>query len=125
MWWLFIYTHVHVYMYVYIYMNVRTCTYVDERQKKTDFYVQNDDNDDNNDNEDDYNDVNSPMMFQKWSPECSFVYPPCSLGRNDDVYLKKIITRGVTKSNPTQKCRPAKGIRESTYKWWKIRIIPG
>jgi hypothetical protein len=32
---------------------------------------------------------------------------------NYDVYLKKITTR-VIKSNPTQKCRPAKGIREST-----------
>jgi hypothetical protein len=25
-------------------------------------------------------------------------------------YLKKITTRGFTKSNPAQKCRPAKGI---------------
>jgi hypothetical protein len=29
---------------------------------------------------------------------------------DDDDYLEKITTRGVTKSNPTQKCRPAKGI---------------
>jgi hypothetical protein len=29
---------------------------------------------------------------------------------DDDVYIKKITTRCVTKSNPTQKCRPAKGI---------------
>jgi hypothetical protein len=29
---------------------------------------------------------------------------------DDDVYLEKITTRGVTKFNPTQKCRPAKGI---------------
>jgi hypothetical protein len=35
---------------------------------------------------------------------------------DDDVYLNKNYNEGVTKSNPTQKCRPAKGIRESTYK---------
>jgi hypothetical protein len=29
---------------------------------------------------------------------------------DDDVYLKKITTSSATKSNPTQKCRPAKGI---------------
>jgi hypothetical protein len=29
---------------------------------------------------------------------------------DDDVYLKKIITRGITKYHPIQKCRPAKGI---------------
>jgi hypothetical protein len=29
---------------------------------------------------------------------------------DDDVYLKKVTTSGVTKFNPTQKCRPAKGI---------------
>jgi hypothetical protein len=36
----------------------------------------------------------------------------CIIGQDDDddVYLKKITTRGVTKYNPTQKCRPAKGI---------------
>jgi hypothetical protein len=34
----------------------------------------------------------------------------------DDVYFKKLQREGVTKSNPTQKMRPAKGIRESTYK---------
>jgi hypothetical protein len=30
--------------------------------------------------------------------------------------LKKDYNEGVTKSNPIQKCRPPKGIRESTYK---------
>jgi hypothetical protein len=29
---------------------------------------------------------------------------------DDDVYLKKDYNKGVTKYNPTQKCRPAKGI---------------
>jgi hypothetical protein len=29
---------------------------------------------------------------------------------DDDVYIKKFKTRGVTKFNPTQKCRPAKGM---------------
>jgi hypothetical protein len=32
---------------------------------------------------------------------------PCN---GDDVYLKKDYNEGVTKSNPTQKCRPAKGM---------------
>jgi hypothetical protein len=29
---------------------------------------------------------------------------------DDDVYLKKDHNNGITKLNPTQKCRPAKGI---------------
>jgi hypothetical protein len=29
---------------------------------------------------------------------------------DDEIYLKKITTGGITKSNPTQKCRPAKDI---------------
>jgi hypothetical protein len=29
---------------------------------------------------------------------------------DDDVHFKKITTKGVTKSDPTQKCRPTKGI---------------
>jgi hypothetical protein len=28
--------------------------------------------------------------------------------KDDDVYFEMITTKGVTKSNPTQKCRPAK-----------------
>jgi hypothetical protein len=39
---------------------------------------------------------------------------------NDDYfYFKKITTRGVTISNPTQKCRPAKGISKKV----NIQII--
>jgi hypothetical protein len=38
---------------------------------------------------------------------------------NDDVYLKKDYNEGVTKSNPTQKCRPAKGISKRV----NIKII--
>jgi hypothetical protein len=38
----------------------------------------------------------------------TFYYPPDN--DDDDAHLKKITTRGVTKSNPTQKCRPATGI---------------
>jgi hypothetical protein len=35
----------------------------------------------------------------------------------DDVYLKERLKRGCYKMhNPTQKCRSAKGIRESIYK---------
>jgi hypothetical protein len=34
---------------------------------------------------------------------------------DNDLYLKKVTTKGVTKSGPTQKCRPAKGIRELIY----------
>jgi hypothetical protein len=34
----------------------------------------------------------------------------------NDLYLKKITIRGVTKSNPTQKCRPAKGISKRVNK---------
>jgi hypothetical protein len=29
---------------------------------------------------------------------------------DDDVYLKKNYNEGVTKSNPTERCRPTKGI---------------
>jgi hypothetical protein len=36
----------------------------------------------------------------------------------NDVYLKERLQRGCHKiHNPIQKCRPAKGIRESLYKW--------
>jgi hypothetical protein len=37
-------------------------------------------------------------------------------GEDDDVYLRKDDNENVTKFNPTQKCRPAKDIKESTYK---------
>jgi hypothetical protein len=32
------------------------------------------------------------------------------------MFTLKDYNEGVTISNPTQKCRPAKGIREATYK---------
>jgi hypothetical protein len=39
---------------------------------------------------------------------------------DDDVYFKKITTRDVPKSDPTQKCRPAKGISKRV----NVQIIP-
>jgi hypothetical protein len=36
-----------------------------------------------------------------------------ALDDDDDVYLKRITTRDVTKYNPTQECRPAKGISKT------------
>jgi hypothetical protein len=38
---------------------------------------------------------------------------------DEDVYLKKDYNEGVTKSNPTKKCRPAKGISKKV----NIQII--
>jgi hypothetical protein len=35
---------------------------------------------------------------------------------DDDVYLKKLQREGVTKSYPTQECRPAKGISKRVNK---------
>jgi hypothetical protein len=49
---------------------------------------------------------------------CIYIYVYMCIYVNDDdgVYLKKNYDEGVTKFNLTQKCRPAEGIRELTYK---------
>jgi hypothetical protein len=55
----------------------------------------------------------------------------CSVGHqtnllridDDDVYLKDITMRGITKSDPTQKCRPAKGIGKREKKTKNKRYL--
>jgi hypothetical protein len=49
--------------------------------------------------------------------------PSSSIPDDDDVYLKKNYNEGVTKSNHTHNCRPAKGISKRVNIQIKIQIL--
>jgi hypothetical protein len=109
----YIHTYIHIYIYIYtcspsIVINPSNCRLKSFAQSSIRVITY----------------PGTPSKVPGGSSNClslSTPHAPCFVRSSDDdddddVYLKKITTRRVTKSNPTQKCRPAKGIRESTYK---------